>query len=488
VRGFFQDPEAVAALLLAVHIFLVAVAAVLVSVNRRPSSAIAWVLAIIFIPLLGAVAYFFVGYATLPKVRRDKQREVNELVLARTKGSPLISHGQDWPAWLHSAVTLNSNLGAMPMVSGNSAELLPDYNGTFDAMIAEIDVAVSYVHVEFYILALDPTTEPFLKALARACERGVAVRVLSDHLAGLMFPARKETIKYLQDMGAEYHPMLPVRPWRGEWQRPDLRNHRKIVVVDGRVGFTGSQNLIDASYNKKSNLKRGLRWHELMMRLEGPAVRELDAVFATDWYSETDVLLSLEYGRMVHNQGSALFDAQVLPSGPSFDNDNNLKLYATLIHKAERRVSITSPYFVPDESIMMAIVTAAARGLSVELFVSEVGDQSMVYHAQRSYYEALLRAGVRIYLYRAPQVLHSKHFTIDEEVAVIGSSNMDVRSFSLNMEVSVLVHGRDFVDAIRGIEDQYRANSLELQLEDWLRRPTAQKAFDNLARLTASLQ
>ena len=116
----------------------------------------------------------------------------------------------------------------------------------------------------------------------------------------------------------------------------------------------------------------------------------------------------------------------------------------------------------------MAIVTAAARGLSVELFVSEVGDQSMVYHAQRSYYEALLRAGVRIYLYRAPKVLHSKHFTIDEEVAVIGSSNMDVRSFSLNMEVSVLVHGRDFVDAIRGIEDGYRVESRELQLEDWI--------------------
>ncbi|WP_346926570.1 phospholipase D-like domain-containing protein, partial [uncultured Arthrobacter sp.] len=115
-------------------------------------------------------------------------------------------------------------------------------------------------------------------------------------------------------------------------------------------------------------------------------------------------------------------------------------------------------------------------------------DQSLVYHAQRSYYEALLRAGVRIYLYRAPQVLHSKHFTIDEEVAVIGSSNMDVRSFSLNMEVSVLVHGRGFVDSIRAVEDQYRANSLELQLEDWLRRPVAQKAFDNLARLTASLQ
>lgn len=477
-----------AALLLAVHIVLVAVAAVLVSVNRRPSSAIAWVLAIIFIPVLGAVVFFFVGYSKLPKVRRDKQREINDLVLARTEGSPLISRGPNWPEWLHSAVALNSNLGALPMVSGNSAGLLPDYNGAFAAMVAEIDSARSYVHVEFYIMALDPTTAPFFHALARARERGVAVRVLSDHLSGLMFPGRKETLKYLKNVGAEYHPMLPVRPWRGQWQRPDLRNHRKIVVVDGRVGFTGSQNLIDASYNKKGNLKRGLQWHELMVRLEGPAVRELDAVFATDWYSETDIILPLEYGSTVRSHGSALIDAQVLPSGPSFDNDNNLKLYATLIHKAERRVSITSPYFVPEESIQMAIVTAAARGLSVELFVSEVGDQGMVYHAQRSYYEALLRAGVRIYLYRAPQVLHSKHFTIDEEVAVIGSSNMDVRSFSLNMEVSVLVHGRGFVDSIREVEDRYRANSLELQLEDWLRRPVAQKAFDNLARLTASLQ
>lgn len=488
MRDFLNDPETIALIALAAHIFLVAVATVLVSMNRRPSSAIAWVLAIIFIPLLGAVAYLFVGYSKLPRPRREKQREVNDLVLARTEGSPLVSKGADWPEWLHSMVALNSNLGALPMVKDNNAELLPDYDGTFDAMIAEIETAESHVHVEFYILVLDSTTEPFFQALARARERGVAVRVLSDHLAGVMFPGRKETIKYLRDAGAEYHPMLPLRPFHGQWQRPDLRNHRKILVVDGRIGFTGSQNVIDASYDKKGNLKRGLRWHELMVRLEGPVVRELDAVFATDWYSETGVLLPLDSPSRVPDTGSVLIDAQVLPSGPSFENDNNLKLYAALIHKAERRVSITSPYFVPDESILMAIVTAAARGLSVELFVSEVGDQSMVYHAQRSYYEALLRAGVRIYLYRAPNVLHSKHFTIDEEVAVIGSSNMDLRSFSLNMEVSVLAHGRGFVDAIRRIEDGYRVNSLELDLEDWVRRPVAQKVYDNLARLTASLQ
>lgn len=242
----------------------------------------------------------------------------------------MVSQGHDWPEWLHSAVVLNSNLGALPMVKGNSAHMLPDYTGTFDAMIGEFDTATSYVHVEFYILVLDPTTAPFFQALARATGRGVAVRVLSDDLAGLMFLGRTETIKYLQDIGAEYHLMLPLRPLQGKWQRPDLRNHRKILVMGGRVGFTGSQNPIDASYNKKGNLKRGLQWHELMMHLEGPVVRELDAVFATDWYSETDVLLPLDSSAAVPNPGSELIDAQVLPSGPSFDNDNILKLYATL--------------------------------------------------------------------------------------------------------------------------------------------------------------
>lgn len=139
------------------------------------------------------------------------------------------------------------------MVTGNTAELLPDYNGTFDVMTAEINSSTRYVHVESYILSLDSTTAPFFDALARATGRGVAVRVLSDHLAGLMFPGRKETLKFLQDIGAEYHPMLPLQPLQSKWQRPDLRNHRKIIVVDGRVGFTGSQNLIDASYNKKGN-------------------------------------------------------------------------------------------------------------------------------------------------------------------------------------------------------------------------------------------
>ena len=478
----------IAWVLIGVHVILVVLAVAYISARRRPATAIAWTLAIIFIPYIGILAFLLVGFTRLPKARRDKQKYVNELILERTEGLDQHSHREDWPKGLSTLVTLNNNLGALPMVGGNDVELLPDYRGSIAAMAKEIDAAFDYVHVEFYILVRDEATKPFFDALERACRRGVTVRVLSDHLASVMNPGHKETQAALAAMGAEYHAMLPLRPWRGQWQRLDLRNHRKLVVIDGLVGFAGSQNMVHESYNKKKNIARGLRWHELMMRVHGPVVRELNAVFATDWFSESDVLLELDTSPVTLDPAEHLVDAQVVPSGPSFENDNSLKLFVAMIQQANERVSITSPYFVPEDSVLMAIITAAGRGLSVELFVSEIGDQALVYHAQRSYYEALLRAGVKIYLYKSPEVLHSKHFSIDSDVAVIGSSNMDIRSFSLNMEVSVLIHSKAFVTQMRAVEDSYRANSRELLLEEWLKRPAGQKFWDSVARLTSNVQ
>lgn len=489
--------EIVGLVLIGVHIVAGSAAAIVISLSRKPATAIAWILTIIFIPLLGLIAFLLVGFGRLPRHRRQKQRDVNALMLERATVLEHRSNGLT-PDWLGSAVVLNETLGALPMVGGNRAALIEDYEGSFDAMVADIDAAREFVHVEFYILVKDTTTQPFFDALARATARGVSVRVLSDHVSGVMFPDRKATREALSQMGAQWYPMLPLRPLRGQWQRPDLRNHRKLVVIDGLVGYTGSQNLIDSTYLKPKNVSRGLHWIELMVRLEGPVVGELNAVFVTDWLSETNEMLALDThvakpslvtlggkgsGEVVHR-----VDAQVVPSGPSFENDNNLKLFVMLIQNARRRVSITSPYFVPDESTMLAIQTAASRGLEVELFVSEVADQVLVYHAQRSYYTALLEAGVAIYLYRAPTVLHSKHFTIDDEVAVIGSSNMDIRSFSLNMEISVLVRSREFVDRMKLVEDNYRKNSVRLDKEQWAQRPLRGKVLDGLARLTSALQ
>ena len=282
--------------------------------------------------------------------------------------------------------------------------------------------------------------------------------------------------------------MLPIQPLKGKVRRPDLRNHRKILVVDGRVAFTGSLNLIEPGYNKPKNHKAGREWVELITRVEGPIVAALNVVFATDWYSETDEILKTEITPYPRVEPAGDLTCQVIPSGPGFTTENNLRMFNTLIYSAQRRISLTSPYFVPDESLLYAVTTAAQRGVEVELFVSEEGDQFMVYHAQCSYYRALLEAGVRIYLYQAPYVLHSKHFSIDDDVAVLGSSNMDMRSFALNYEVSTMLLGAEIVGRMRKVEDTYRLKSRELTLEEWMQRSAGARYLDNVMRLTAALQ
>ena len=416
------------------------------------------------------------------------QDEINQFIQGSTEGMELVRRDHPWPSWLESVVELNRNLGAMPLVGDNTASLINDYQLSFDTMIVDIDLAKKYVHVEFYILSLDHTTAPFFDALERAHRRGVSVRVLMDHIQSMRKPGFRQTKKRLTDAGVDWELMLPVQPFKGKWQRPDLRNHRKLLIVDGLVGFMGSQNIIDRTYNMRKNIRRGLKWKDFMTRLEGPIVSGLNAIFITDWYSETNELLTRDIEPVHPRPVTDALDCQVVPSGPGFKGENNLRLFLALLYYAQDRIIITSPYFVPDESIMYAITTAVQRGLRVELFVSEIGDQAVVYHAQRSYYEELLTAGVHIYMYKAPYILHAKHFTIDDEVAVVGSSNMDQRSFSLNMEVSLMVRGRSFVRNLRAMEDENRRNSRELTLEEWLKQPLRSTMLDNLARLTSAVQ
>jgi cardiolipin synthase len=289
-------------------------------------------------------------------------------------------------------------------------------------------------------------------------------------------------------MGAQWHLMLPVQPFKGKYQRPDLRNHRKLLVVDGNVAYMGSQNVTDSTYNLKKNIRRGLHWVDLMARLEGPVVASVNAVFLSDWYSETDEILTDEIDLFDVKSGPGDLDCQIIPSGPGFEFENNLRLFLGLIYYAQRKIIIVSPYFVPDEALLNAITTACHRGLHVELFVSEEGDQAIVYHAQRSYYEVLLRAGVKIWMYRKPYILHSKSMTIDDGFGIIGSSNMDMRSFGLNMEISMLVRGEPFVAEMRDVEASYRALSRQLTLEEWEKQPLRSTVLDNLARLTSALQ
>ncbi|MFL0360445.1 cardiolipin synthase [Curtobacterium flaccumfaciens] len=469
---------------LAIRVFSI----IYVPINRKPQTATAWLLAIFLIPYIGFIVFLVIGSTKLPRARREKQTEINAYILEQTEGIERVRRDHPWPAWLESVTRLNRELGAMPLVGGNSAELYPDSEESIAEMTRAIDQSRRFVHVEFYIATLDDTTRPFFEALARAQGRGVTVRFLLDHWASRGYPGYKDTLAFMDQAGIEWHLMLPLLPLQGKFQRPDLRNHRKIMVIDGSVAFTGSQNLIDASYDIKSHVEKGMVYKDLFARFEGPVVAGLNALFVTDWYSETDELLLRESDPVQRADRGDALDCQVVPSGPGFDGENNLRLFNALLYSAQQKVSITSPYFVPDDSMLYAITTTAQRGVDVELFVGEMGDHAMTWHAQRSYYEGLLRAGVRIWLYRAPTILHAKHFTIDDEVSVIGSSNMDMRSFSLNLEVSVMVRGHRFVDALREVQEAYKEHSFELTLDEWVDRPRRSKVLDNVARLTAALQ
>ena len=458
------------------------VALVVVPRNRLPTAAMAWLLAIFFIPVVGVLLFLLIGSPKLPADRQRKQRDMDAEIIAEAE--PLATPPS--ATTIEPIVTLVRQLTGMPMVAGNAATLIDDYAGSLAAMAAEVDTAVNYVHVEFYILSLDDTTAGLFASLESAVRRGVTVRVLLDHWASSHCRDYKATCERLTSMGADWHLMLPVQPLHGRYQRLDLRNHRKLLVVDGRVGFVGSQNVIDRSYNKKRNIKRGLQWQELMCRVEGPVVRWIDKVFATDWYMETGERLTLPAAATAPVAGDLA--CQVVPSGPGFPVENNLQLFLTLLYAARHQIIVTSPYFVPEESMLRGMMAATQRGVHVELFVSEIGDQALVWHAQRSYYQALLDAGVVIYCYQAPFILHAKHLSVDDDVALIGSSNMDMRSFGLNSEISMLVRSRSFVAEMRQIERRYREHSTALTTERWSREPLRATTLDGLARLTSALQ
>lgn len=458
--------------------------------NRRPTAGMAWLMAIFWLPIPGILLFLLIGTNHLPKKRIRKQNLATQKIseIADRAESRLGSDLSQATPGIRTAALLGRSLGAQPMVRGNTAQISIDYEGVFAQIAAAIREAERYVHIEFYILVNDDTTRDVFEAMREVAARGVEVRVLLDHISAVRNPGARHTAKTLDEIGAEWAYMLPVRPWRGEWQRPDLRNHRKLVVIDGKVGFMGSQNLVDSSYNKRSNIRRGLHWRDLMVRIEGPAVLGLEAIFESDWFIETGTSMLDRADMNTHVDTPGELDCQVLPSGPGFGRENNLQVFIALLYTAERRISITSPYFIPESAIMHALRAATARGVYVELFVSEIGDQAMVYHAQRSYYEELLDAGVRIFMYKPPYILHSKHFSIDDTVAVVGSSNMDQRSFNLNMEVSMVVYGASFVSDLDRVNDHYRANSRELTSEEWSRQPLRSRLLDGLARLTSALQ
>jgi cardiolipin synthase len=273
--------------------------------------------------------------------------------------------------------------------------------------------------------------------------------------------------------------LLPLRVLRPGRVRLDLRNHRKIAVIDGLIGYIGSQNIVDADANK------GLLNEELVIRVVGPAVHQLQAVVLADRYQETPQSVA-DPSLFPEPLPGGTSIAQILPSGPGHQEGNTQQVLVSLLYAARKRVVLTTPYFVPDATLLAAMRTVSARGVDLHLIVSRHSNKPLVQFAQQSYFDDLLSAGVHIHLYGGA-FLHAKHASVDDDVAMIGSSNLDIRSFALNSEVSLLVYDSTVVRELRRIQERYIKGSELITLERWQRRHVLRRWVQNIARLTDTL-
>ena len=256
--------------------------------NRNPSSSQAWLLAILLIPVIGVPLFLMIGSPYVTGKRNRIQEEANALYAEELRGWPTIPEGVHENPVFSSTLEMNRRLTSMPCMTGEFVALRSDYAESIAAITAAVDGATDHVHVEVYAQSLDEETEAFYDALLRAADRGVAVRVLADQIGSAKYKGFRRLRRRMRGTGVRVELMLPVNPFAGRFRRPDLRNHRKLITIDGRVGFVGSQNMISRYYGKKSNERVGRAWHDAMMEVRGEIVDALNGIFAVDWYAETD--------------------------------------------------------------------------------------------------------------------------------------------------------------------------------------------------------
>jgi cardiolipin synthase len=345
--------------------------------------------------------------------------------------------------------------------------------------VQDIDQAEHHVHLLFYIFADDPVGERVGSALGRARSRGVRCRLLADAVGSRRF--FRVLAPKLNGQGIEVVPALPVNPMRRLFARFDLRNHRKLAVIDGRVAYTGSQNVVRADYGKNGVGE----WRDLMVRLVGPSVSQLQSVFLEDWEFETGQLIDdPQYFPPPEAQGPVAL--QVVPSGPSHPTRVLRDLSVEALHAARRRVIITTPYFVPDEALLVALRLAVVRGVRVDLIVPARSDQLLVGLAGQFFCEEVLRQGVHVHLYQ-DGLIHVKALTVDDGFAMLGTANFDIRSFYLNFELNLLSYDADLNGLLRFYQANYIQQSKELDWSDWRGRGIVQQWGAQFAKLLSPL-
>jgi len=470
---------------LAAHILLMLgfAAHVLLRNDLAADKRMAWIMVIVLVPYLGCALYFLFGSANLGRTLVQRRVRVHDLIHgqitsegdgARAMGNALKLSELIAPPW-RGVFRYAGSINGFSPEAGNLGELMADGRAARARMLADMDAATRQIHVLYYIWLDDHTGTEVAQALMRAARRGVVCRAMVDGMGSRAF-IRSPLWRQMAEAGVQVAVALPINhPLKVLLtSRIDLRNHRKITVIDERITYCGSQNCADEAFAVKA---RFAPWVDIMVRMQGPVVTQMQLLFATDWMQFTGQQIDPCANPAEPLPGG--FPAQVVGDGPTERDHSTPQLVSTLIASANRTLTISTPYFVPDATVLEALCAAALRGVHVTMVFPRRNDSWIVAAASRSNYWRLLSAGVAIHEYR-DGLLHAKTLTIDGELSLIGSTNLDLRSFGLNYENNVVLQDATLTEAITQRQHSYIAAADPITLDDVRRWPWWRRIWNNV--------
>ena len=448
---------------------------------RQPSS-LAWILVIIVLPFAGPVLYLAVGEVRTGSKRKRRHRTIQTNIRTVLRRAWHTASGTAVVPWGTEAIARLARLGSETQPrKGNLLTLVATGDNFAEALASDIDGAEEHVHLLFYTYLDDQVGRDVADALARARARGVDCRVLVDNVGSREF-LKSELCRELRDVGVQVVAALPTRIAQIASIRFDMRNHRKIAVVDGRVGYTGSHNVASEAFHPKP---RFAPWIDATLRIEGPAVRDLQALFIEDWFMDTaenlDKLIAIAPEE--HADGRIV---QIVGTGVNSQNQALVRVIQSAVHMAREELILTTPYFVPDEGTLAALTTAAIRGVRTIIVVPARNDSPLVALASRSFYQTLLDAGVEVHEF-TKGLLHAKTITVDRDFALVSTANLDRRSFEINFELSTLVYDSDFASQLRLLQMRYLEDCQRVDAAKWSARRWPRRLAENAAGLVSAL-
>jgi len=446
--------------------------------KRAVSVSLAWLMIIYILPIFGIICYFLFGELNLG--RRGAERAQEMFTPFRTWFRQLNN------CQAHITETMGDHIYKIdelcnhrmniPALSGNSLSLMSTPEKTLLSIINDIQQAKQTIQMVFYIWHYDGLVESVSTALIQAAKRGISVRLLLDAAGSHRFFS-SPWYTMMVDAGIDVIPALEVRLWRIFLRRIDLRQHRKIIIIDEEIAYTGSMNMVDPSTFKQNS---GLgEWVDLMVRITGPTVNVLAAIHCWDWEFETGDRRFPSIPKDIIVTDEPSHPIQVVPSGPGLPENLILQVLTLAIHQANKSITITTPYFVPNTDLVSALKLTAQRGIDVNIVIPEKNDSLMVKWASRSFYGELLDSGIKIHEFYGG-LLHTKSVVIDEEFCLIGTVNIDMRSLWLNFEVTLAVDDKEFTEQLSHIQQQYITQSNTVIYSEWQTRPLYNRVLERV--------